>query len=221
MAWHLITCVPPPGSGGAEVQGYNLFGDPELPMWLIPGGLLSVEHPSSIEGTCLIPVHVTSSSGISVENARVCLQKGPWQTGEVYEVGYTDAAGQVSLWVDPQTLGEIDVTVWAHDFDPSFSSISVNSLGVQEEGIVYHTALIEVSPNPSASPVTLSFSLSETIHVELRIFDIAGRLVSTPASDVYGCGIHQVPVDDLCSGIYFVRMESGGFSDTQRFVVIR
>ncbi|MCK5115120.1 MAG: T9SS type A sorting domain-containing protein [Candidatus Aegiribacteria sp.] len=211
----------PPGGGttaGATVQGNNLFGDPELPMWLIPRGSLNVDHPSSIERTNLIPVHVTSPSGISVENARVCLQKGPWQTGEVYEIGYTDAAGQVSLWVSRQTPGEITITVWAHDFDTYSGCITVDSSGTQEE---FTVALLKVFPNPSPSPAMVSFSLSETAFVELRVFDISGRLVSTPVSETFECGIHEIPVGDLCSGIYFARMDSGGFSDTQRFVVIR
>ena len=211
-------CPPPPGPTGATVQGNNLFGDPELPMWLIPRGSLNVDHPSSIDGTCLIPVQVASSSGISVENARVCLQKGPWQTGEVYEVGYTDAAGQVSLWVTRQTPGEITITVWAHDFDSYSGFITVDSSGTQEE---FAVALLKVFPNPSPSPVTVSFSLSEAAFVEIRVFDISGRIVSTPVSETVKPGIHEIPVDDLCSGIYFVRMDSGGFSDTQRFVLIR
>ena len=208
---------PAPGYAGSIIQGNNLFGDPELPMWLIPGGSLIVDHPSSIEGTCLIPVHVTSSSGLSVENARVCLQKGPWQTGEVYEVGYTDAAGQISLWISRQTPGEIDITVWAHDFDPYSGCIAVNSPGTQEEGVV---ALIRISPNPASAPVMVSFSLPETAYVELSVFDIAGHLIATPASETFECGIHETTIEGLQTGIYFAYMKSGAFSATQRFVVI-
>lgn len=212
-------CPPPNGYVGCNVQGNNLFGDPELPMWSAPSGSLVVNHPSSIEGSCMISVDVSSSGGMPIEGARVCLQKGSWQTGEVYEVGYTDIVGQLSLWVNPQTLGEINLTVWVHNFDSYIGSIVVDSL-VEEEEVFYDYSLIEIIPNPSPAPVMLHFSLPETAVVKLNVFDISGRLVSTPASGLYDSGIHETTVDGLCSGVYFVRMESGSFSATQRFVVI-
>lgn len=213
-------CPPPGGIAGGIVQGNNLFGDPELPMWTAPSDSLVVDHPSSIEGTCLIPVQVSSSGGVPVEGARVCLQKGSWQTGEVYEVGYTDAGGQVSLWVNPQSLGEISLTTWAHNFDSYIGSIAVISLGVEEQEIFYDYALVEITPNPSPSPVLVHFSLPETVDVKLSVFDISGRLISNPASGVYAPGLHETSIVDLHTGLYFVRMESGSFSSIQRFVVI-
>ena len=212
-------CPPTSGSVGSTVQGNNLFGDPELPMWTAPSVSLDMNHPSSIEGSCMISVYVSSSGGMPVEGARVCLQKGSWQTGEVYEVGYTDVGGHLSLWVNPQTPGEISLTVWAHNFDPYFGSIDVIS-EEQEEEVVYDYSLIRITPNPSSAPVQMHFSLPENAYVELNIFDISGRLIFTPASGPYDSGIHETTVGGLQSGVYFVRMESGSFSAIQRFVVI-
>ena len=212
-------CPPPNEYVGCMVQGNNLFGDPELPMWTESSASLVVNHPSSIEGSCRIPVQVLSLGGMPIEGARVCLQKGSWQTGEVYEVGYTDIAGQLSLWVNPQTLGEISLTVWVHNFDSYIESIAVDSL-VEEEEVPYDYSLIKITPNPSPAPVIMHFSLPETAVVKLSVFDISGRLVSTPAIGLYDSGIHETTVDGLYSGVYFVRMESGSFSATQRFVLI-
>ncbi|MBN2585673.1 MAG: hypothetical protein JXA64_03415 [Candidatus Fermentibacteraceae bacterium] len=59
-----------------------------------------------------------------LENARVCVQQGDWRTGAVYEVEYTDAGGNVSFSVDPQTPGEIAVTAWAQDHHPYAGTIT-------------------------------------------------------------------------------------------------
>ncbi len=79
-------CPPTSQIAGEMIQGNNLFGDPELPMWISPYGSLLVEHPGSIDNTGSISVTVTDEGGYGVENARVCLQKGHWKTGELISV---------------------------------------------------------------------------------------------------------------------------------------
>ena len=64
---------------------YNLLGDPELPMWSTHASAMTVSHTSTISGPGNVTVTVTGTSG-GLSGARVCLQKGDWQTGEVYEV---------------------------------------------------------------------------------------------------------------------------------------
>ncbi|MCD4708719.1 MAG: T9SS type A sorting domain-containing protein [Candidatus Sabulitectum sp.] len=210
-------CPPTSEMAGCIIQGNNLFGDPELPMWTLPGGSMIVSCPSSIDGSSQIPIQVSTSEGLPIEGARVCLQKGNWQTGEIYEVGYTDIAGQLSLYANPQTLGEINLTVWAHNFDPDSRSITVSSL---ENITIPRRILMKITPNPSTISVQIQFSLPWPAEVQLSVFDISGRIVSIPASGQYGCGLHAVTIDDLQPGIYFARIESGDFSSTINFVLI-
>jgi hypothetical protein len=56
-----------------------------------------------------------------VFGALVCLYKN----GEVFETGYTDASGQVTLYPSPLTTGFIDITVTAHNHLPSVDLIEV------------------------------------------------------------------------------------------------
>jgi hypothetical protein len=72
---------------------YNMLADPEMPVWTAPVVPLAVSYPPTIGmGTTNVAVHVGDAAG-AISGARVCLSKG----GDDYEVGTTDAAGNVSL----------------------------------------------------------------------------------------------------------------------------
>jgi hypothetical protein len=74
--------------------------------------------------------------------------------------------------------------------------------------------------NPASGSAVLAFSIPEQCGVKLDIFDQAGRIVAIPADGSFTPGMHQVLLDGLPPGIYFCRMISGDFTETQRFVVI-
>ncbi|MCK5117813.1 MAG: hypothetical protein KAR44_14555, partial [Candidatus Aegiribacteria sp.] len=77
--------VSPPSNETEDwcVKEYNLFGDPELPMWFCIASDLDAAHTPTISGATNVTVSVTSG-GSAVDGARICLQKGDWQTGEIY-----------------------------------------------------------------------------------------------------------------------------------------
>jgi hypothetical protein len=103
----------------------NLFGDPEMPLWTNIPEELTVTHDAVIPvGSSSFAVNVTD--GISgVEDALVCLYK----EGEVYERGYTNASGNITLTLDPSpaSLGTMYCTVTKSDYLPYEDSVDVIS----------------------------------------------------------------------------------------------
>ncbi|MCK5064743.1 MAG: T9SS type A sorting domain-containing protein [Candidatus Fermentibacteraceae bacterium] len=57
--------------------------------------------------------------------------------------------------------------------------------------------------------------------VHLSIYDVSGRLVNQIESVDSHAGYNQVAIPELDSGLYFCRMTSGDFTETQQFVVIQ
>ncbi|MDK9698635.1 MAG: T9SS type A sorting domain-containing protein [bacterium] len=59
--------------------------------------------------------------------------------------------------------------------------------------------------------------------VELRLFDITGREVTTLVNQKQQTGSYRVTFDgkNLSSGTYFVRMQAGEFVKTQKMVLLR
>ncbi len=84
-------------------------------------------------------------------------------------------------------------------------------------------ALAQNYPNPFNATTTLSYSLPTTSHVDLRLYDITGRHVSTLVQREQRAGTYRVLLDGsrLSSGTYFVRLQAGMFSKTQKIVLLK
>ena len=84
--------------------------------------------------------------------------------------------------------------------------------------------ILAVSPNPFRSETGITFELPAGASGELRIYDVAGRLVTSLAaatSPTVWDGRDARGVD-VASGIYFARLEtSAGSSATKRIALIR
>ena len=210
------------------LKEYTLFGDPELPIWTEIAGRLTVTHPSTINGSTYINVTVTDGSA-PVENARVCLQKGDWQTGEVYEVVTTDASGQASILVEPTSTGRLDITVWARNFNTYLGSIDVTGVCNEEtESPVLSNRLNYLVPSPAYQSAVLNFTTSSISNVTIDVFDLSGRKIVTIHDGELQSGDHDIMWDltdgqgsTVPAGIYHLRLSTTGFSDSKSVMVLR
>ncbi len=211
------------------IKEYNLFGDPEISMWTAEAQDLSADHPAEIgTGSTNVTVSVTAG-GSPVSGARVCLQKGDWQSGEVYETGLTDGSGDVTLTVSPSTTGTIDVTAWAHNHNPYQGSITVTSgtSAPETEGVQVNM-LGNVSPSPTATMATIPFGLAESGAARIDVYDISGRIVRTLFQGERAAGMHSVVWDlnngsgsRVPAGLYHVRLQAPGFTAARSLMVLR
>jgi flagellar hook assembly protein FlgD len=88
--------------------------------------------------------------------------------------------------------------------------------------------LSPAQPNPFNPKTTIKFSLANQGQVTIEIFDVAGRRVRTLVDDVRGAGAHQAVWDGqndsghaVASGLYFARMETKGFSATEKLTLLK
>lgn len=78
------------------------------------------------------------------------------------------------------------------------------------------------APNPASERATIAFSILEQTRVEIALFDVLGRKVTTLTDGERMPGQHDVRFDvqSLPSGTYFYRMSADGFSRTRRLNVV-
>ncbi len=76
-------------------------------------------------------------------------------------------------------------------------------------------------PNPVQNETKIHFQISEASDVNLSLYDVTGRMVSTIENNYYQAGEHTVTVrrEGLKSGVYFYKMNAGEFTSTKRMVV--
>jgi hypothetical protein len=90
-------------------------------------------------------------------------------------------------------------------------------------GVPGEFVLSQNYPNPFNPSTNIEFSLPSAGSVSLRIFNLLGEKVETLIAGEYPAGRFSVTWDAAGqpSGIYFCRLESGGFSETRRMVIAK
>lgn len=103
----------------------NLMGDPALHMWTAVPQSFSVTYDNSLNrGTNFIDIHVNASDGDDMQGALVTILKG---SDEVFESGYTDAAGNITLPINSFAVGNMSVTVTAKNYIPHQGMVQISN----------------------------------------------------------------------------------------------
>jgi hypothetical protein len=77
-------------------------------------------------------------------------------------------------------------------------------------------------PNPFNGSTVINFSLERTQKVDLRIYDLLGRLVTTLVSGELEKGDHYAVWNpNVPSGIYFYRLEAGDFVEKKKMILLK
>lgn len=78
-------------------------------------------------------------------------------------------------------------------------------------------------PNPFNPSTTISFSIPASGHTTLTIYDVLGNEVATLVSENLAAGEYRAQWDGshVPSGVYFYRLRSGRFVQTQKLLLVR
>ena len=84
-------------------------------------------------------------------------------------------------------------------------------------------ALYQNYPNPFNPTTSIAFDLPQASKVELKVFDLLGREVSTLVNQFVTAGHHGVSFDAsrLPSGLYIYRLNAGNFQQSRKLVLLK
>ncbi len=146
--------------------------------------------------------------------------KGPSNNGPL---GIHLVAGGVDYLVpDVFALGEpVPMPDWyVNEFPMPFAEPDVPT--------VRETGLKSIHPNPFNPQTTVTFTLARAELVRIAIYDVRGTIVRRLTDQSMPAGEHDIVwngADDAgrpaASGIYFVRLIAGSFSDTKKIVLLK
>ncbi len=80
-------------------------------------------------------------------------------------------------------------------------------------------------PNPFNPSTDITFSLRNSTHVILKIYDTSGREIQTLVNETRQAGTHKVTFDTynrrLASGVYFYKISAGDFTDVKKMILVK
>ena len=97
-------------------------------------------------------------------------------------------------------------------------------IGVEEHHNVPITYFIDMpEPNPAHNSFTLRYGVPVTTHVQITMYDVSGRLVSTIVDEMKPPGYYdmQLGIHKLPTGVYFILMHAGGFVAVHKLLILR
>ena len=85
------------------------------------------------------------------------------------------------------------------------------------------SSLNSAYPNPFNPTTTISYNVGEYSYVNVSIYNIQGRIIDNLVSEYKENGSHQITwnAESLPSGVYFVKFDADGFSQTQKLMLIK
>lgn len=97
----------------------------------------------------------------------------------------------------------------------------VTGVGEGIAALPYEYRLDQNYPNPFNPRTTISFTLQQTGVTTLKVYDLLGREVATLVDGVTSIGNHSISFsgEQLSSGVYFYRVNSGSFVATKKMIL--
>ncbi|MDQ3192570.1 MAG: T9SS type A sorting domain-containing protein [Bacteroidota bacterium] len=178
------------------------------PIELQLGSFINDSYPSGVHS-----VYVTQTS---VQNEWEVLVFDFWETpfGSATPATSID---RITLLInpDPQTL-KADTFYFDDLTGPAFLDVSIT------EQTYYNKDVLDQNyPNPARNNTTISFEIKENTYVQLDLFDLHGKKISSLAKGVHTIGTHKVNINvkHLQSGIYMYQLQTGTTVINRRMIV--
>ncbi len=100
---------------------------------------------------------------------------------------------------------------------------NITLVNSEVEDVITQYVLSQNYPNPFNPNTVISYSIPKQDQVELKVFDVLGREVTTLVNKEQGAGNYEVQFNgnSLTSGIYFYKLQSGNFTKTRKLILLR
>ena len=220
---------------GAGLTQFNLTSITDANLCISSGNLQTLNVTSSMCSP--LPVTMTSLTA-SAAAKKVTLN---WSTlteidnrgFEIYRsydavtwqyIGFIQGAGnstnRVNYSYDDNNLdpGRYYYLLKQIDFNGASKFTNIAAATLYDKGRYF---LGQNYPNPFTNTTMIEFAIPSRQMVSITLTDVHGRVIKTLLSGIRNAGSHTISFNNqgLSSGIYFYKLEAGGFSDTRKMII--
>jgi len=120
-----------------------------------------------------------------------------------------------SMFIEPSNINDLFLMKMSGE---------ISDIADQEKiDIVTFLNLSTNYPNPFNPTTTIQFDLPRTSEVTLKVFNILGEEVATLVSDRLSAGSYSYEwnASNIASGVYLCRLETKGYVETKKMILMR
>ncbi len=164
-----------------------------------------------------------NNSGFDIERSNVNSQN----SGDWTKIGFINGNGTSS---SPNNYEFTDRNLNSGKYNYRLKQIDFNGnyeyFNLTGEVVIGAPEKFELSqnyPNPFNPSTKISYELRVTNYVLLKVYDVLGNEVKTLVNEKQNAGTYEVSFDasDLPSGAYFYKLETTGFAETKKMLLIK
>ncbi len=205
------------------VEEYNLLGDCSLQLRTRAPQTLAVDRPATLlPGATALSVRV-----VGTLSTTVTLTSG----AELLGVAATGTDGRATLTLSRAILEDetTTLTVTGAECAPYLATLPTATQTVPVDDLSPAVSRIVGNyPNPCNPHTTVAFATAGVGQVDLRIYDLHGRLVSELVHETLPAGDHEVAWNGadttgrlVASGSYLARLVAGGETSVRSLMLVR
>ena len=123
--------------------------------------------------------------------------------------------------------GDYWVVVTAYDaagnYEKDSMLVTVANYGIEEQGTVAPSSYLSLMSNPIDHSTTVRFVLPHAGHSSLKVYNTMGQEVASLVDKELQAGEHSVifAPEGLPGNVYFLRLQAGDYSATEKLVLIK
>lgn len=120
-------------------------------------------------------------------------------------------------------FNEVSVRLTEAGTYAAFTTAGPTGLQEEEDGKPFGFGLEQNFPNPFNPSTTVVYEIPSPLHVMIKVYDVLGREVRTLVDALLQPGRHRVEFEanSMASGVYFYRLQAGGYSQSRKLVIVR
>jgi hypothetical protein len=178
-------------------------------------------HPSElnwIDGYWVGPVAASGNMVVMDDLTRISI----WDVSNPLNPALEGYYSTYEYLTDIQIQGQYLFTVSASDFRV-YQCDALTSAVLPADRTPYEFALYPCYPNPFNEVTAISYEIPITGLVNMSIFNVLGQHVTTLVKNIITPGKYSIlwNAANLPSGMYFCRMEIGGFDETRKLLLLK
>ncbi len=173
--------------------------------------LLQFDEPLKAGIVSLVDGDGNQCGRLGTVDGQTSIGLAAWGEAEDGESGYQTGEPFRAFWIADDTSDEIELSLSVIKGKPVYmkNGITIMSAHLQRSALPIEHGVVSAFPNPFNGSVVLTFDLAELSHINLSIYDAAGRLMDQIASGNHKIGQHRIVWNgvDRPSGLYIARLD--------------
>ena len=171
----------------------------------------------------IVQIRVDNGLWEATQNTFTATSSNTWTNYYIPLSDYSGSIIQIAFYFHSERIGSFGNVSSGWYIDSLYIEGIVGVETSQINSTPDNYTLFQNFPNPFNPTTKISYSIPKAGKVNLKVFDMLGREVTTLENEEKPAGNYEITFNasDLPSGVYFYRLKAGSFTESKKLILLR